>query len=1492
MEQRAARRKSMANRRVSFAPEATLHTWSVIQLAEDSTTSSASNSTRRQSSITAAQSPKVHVDDLVAGSGRPSTPVEQEVETVPDTPESQRNLHQRKRRRTSDVAQTSDDETFSSPGDGAESSPIRVEDSIDSESDTDGDTTMSLDEGTQNTIRSSDSSSTQTSLDERLRLAATQAGTRGIQYDEDGTDDDNDQSMEIANGTITHAFKQYDHVGRNQVIPDHDGADKENINQFQLASHSEDNDAGIAENDVTMGLTMDMTHAIGGIVPRGSTNEIKEKHKTQRSNSSRRRSSGVNTSYSDETMDLTVAKGGILSTMDPDDDVNEQESDEEMTMEMTNVLGGLKYPTTADSTISVTTEDTESMEMTMAAGSILPPIEEQTEPQSFVEDGVTSAMEMTRAVGRILPEQYQKVEYPSVETLTQEQTETKPKLATATTPVAPQQMAPAALETGSPTLKPRLSSRKSAPNSRSTTPKSAVQILSPTEPKQVTPSKQLTPAPAKGTSPERTPILSSNVAARGISPKKLFAKEILQRASPSARKSPRKHQDLLFSTDKDTGTHTPRVVLHAPKPHQHLRRRSSGLGISNDGTGSPRVSEILSRRISIGDEAQAFQLQSTNKQKIQFVNLEKLEQEIDAERAEEQRRESGRFIMEQEAVEEQEETTVQNLREMIQSMTPKKESKRPTTKGRKSLAVGSAKGLLGKRPAELDDEDDDDDRDSTSKRLKSVSREGSPVKKVHLPKPPTKEETTGRLSKAEVLQLASVEHADNTPTISQVPFTEAKSPERTGRFKETLSTEKPTSFELKLDNVVDAIDVSTAHPDSAQGGSGDEKISLQQFLNMTNVHFIELSTTKRRHTIAPSLLSVGMEESSDSSQPIFVAGATTLPLLELYQHATRELKSYISSGRKIIRQIEAETLIEQPAIFKEYLDARPDIKVAMDNQFRNGKMNARLQSKEGWYNWRGQLVDGLQNGLEGIQAEMEKDKKVLIQQQHSLNGVLPQYIDRKQRLDGQVHDLRRQLNELDSVDHATLRAKRQELAKVARSISQRQNEVDTLDQQLLEKREILSQAAELRQEMIDQISEAARVQEEQRRWHSKDVKGHKTAVEKLEQESGWKLLMAEEDTDVSNDLGVALTLRYQDELRLLFYPSAFQPKHVERRKSGRNSRSVSGPTAPISLTYTPDAIDEQSLTELSTEFRFFLQLIQSQLHAYTMMPKGTVSNQEVLRTVSEGWRVAQNIASEIRSLGTAGVVRVSIMSDEKLCAKMMMMLPDRSRVDIEFMLTAMPLKNGEMLCSTNITAKAVYGLPTTVMDISKTRKVQHALMKEVESHQIGEASWLSAVRGFEVWLHGQIHAKTDVYEQKPSGKVQQLATTKPITAPTTNEAKEPPRHSPQHSVTPKVPARSPLAPRTTNSRVQKKALPVPKKPSQLNGQAQHDSQIPILSQQKENCTSNSFKNAEPEVIVTDERLGYDDVFGGAKPAIPPEMQEAMMHTPVKRRVGALRRSPI
>ena len=1518
MEQRAARRKSLANRRVSFAPEATLHTWSVMELMEDSTTSSAANSTRRQSAMTAAQSPMPSTTTPGKEDERPSTPTEQHNdEVVKDTPDSQRELHQRKRRRTSDLAQSSDDETFSSPGDGDDSSPIRVEDSIDSESDTDGDTAMSLDEATQNTVRSSGSSSTQTSLDERLRQAASQAGTNGIGYDEHGPgvedEDEDDRSMEIADGTVTHAFRQYTRKDPGMPNTTNGDADKENIKHYQNGStHSHQDHEEDDEDDATMGMTMEMTRAVGGIVTNGVAKPAKSISDRRRSNASQRSSSAADSSHGDETMDMTVAKGGILSDYNGEHDIDDQFTDEEMTMEMTKAIGGIRKFGKRESLPSIMTEETESMDMTVAAGGILPPIEEQTEPQSILEGDMTGAMDMTRAVGKILPQQESQDDFDGIVQADAEQPTPSAQLEQEMTEfmAAPssmiRSMATVASETGSPTLKPRLSARRPAPISLSTTPKSAMKMLSPQAAGEMTPSKQLTPAAAKSTSPKRTPMLTANVTTRGASPKKLFAKEIQQRASPAGRKSPRKSHDPLFSKDEATGLHTPKVVLRAPKPHQHLRRRSSGVGVDNEGTGSPRVSEILSRRESIGEGSSSFQLQKGSKRQIHFGDPRQIEHDIDTERAEEHRRESGRFIMEQEASEQQEEeTTTQNLKEMIQSMTPKKNEQSTKVKGRKSLAVGSARGLLGKRPAELDGNEDDEG--STPKRLKTVSREGSPIKKVHLPKPPTKEETTGRLSRAEQLGIAAAIESAYTPTLSQSPVKKIKSPSHTGRFRNPPSAQKPASFEERLDNVVGATDITIMHPEAVAQAAEEEKISLQQFLNMTNVHFIELSTTKRRHTMARQTQDTASGEVNDTSQASFVAAATTLPLLEMYQHATRELKNYISSGRDIIRQIEAETFAEQPAIFKEYVDARPEIKAVMDNQFRNGKTSARLQSKEGWYTWRGQLVDGLQNGLEKeVKTPLEHDKQVLLGQQDALDQVVPQLTTKKHRLELQVQDLRRRLDEFESLDHEELKEKRKALRTIDQEVSQRSEHLSEFQQQVQEKDDVLSSATELRQEMQDQINEALRVQEEQRRWPAKDVANYKSGVQKLEQETGWKLLTAEEDVEDPNDLGVALTLKYRDQLRLFFYPSAFQAKRDGRRRSGRKSRSVSGPTAPISLTYSPDQDGHVHPKELPAELRFFLQLIQSQLHAFTMMPKGSVSCQTLLKTVSEGWPLARKVAEEIASLSAAGIVNTSILSDEKLGAKLMLMQPGRSRIDIEFALTASPLNDGEISTSTSVSATPVYGPASSIMDASRTRKVQHALSKEVESKTLGEGSWISAVRGFEEWLQAQVQAEQqEALKPKLTIKAQPKPASQEQPEPRRATTASPKRAQTLASTTPKHPPRSPLAPKTTNSRIQKKALPVPKKPVQLQlSSSQQESMLPQPTnfresqlrqshhQQKENFVPASTKTNGAEVEIVNGNTDYDDVFAGSQPAIPPQMQEAMMYTPVKKRLGALRRSPI
>ncbi|KAL9110516.1 MAG: hypothetical protein Q9227_004874 [Pyrenula ochraceoflavens] len=1371
LDQRAARRKSMANRRVSFAPEATLHTWNVVELPEDSTTSSSSNSTRRQSSMSAAQTPTSTSHATTPDSDPsepPSTPPEQvEEPQVVASPAHQRDLHQKKRRRKSstvaamDSNNQEDNEAFSSsPFSGSstadvESSPALVEDSMGSDdSDEDGDTAMSIEDATGQTAVSTDSgSSTRSSLDERLRQAAQEAGTQGIEHDENV----DDVSMDIATDSVTHAFQPFANKSEKGKLQDLTSMqDQENVNPFSPAFKREmqiKHERPQQTEEETQDMSMDMTMAVGSIIP-AQHKPHSPKNGRRRSGilSNRRRSvargreSDAASLIGDETMDFTTAAGGIVSQqMSPgkgDDSMVGE--DEDMSMEFTNMVSGFanpSQPSKTEASVSAakmarrtstdsSTMGDETMDMTAAIGAILPPIEERTEPNTEVGD--TQPMDITRAVGGILEHQRQEPDKTRAKQLMEAETDVgqlnsspfleeidsvQPK---AVTPI-PEHVSTIASETGSPSmaLKPRLSGRKVGGNRHSTTPKStlskpATPIKAPSQQttpikasakKVSTPTKQLTPLPTRPETPNKTPVMS-NVTHRGASPKKLFKAEIKARNSPASAQKSAQRKGLLaqvFSKDSHTGEHTPSVVL-APKPHQHLRRRSSGIGVDQEGLGSPRVSDILDRRASIGESVPAFVSKPDGLRTLRFEDPKQMEHELDVEREEEERRESGRFIMEQEADMAQDENATQSLKDMIESMTPKKNK----LKGRKSLHVGAAKGLLGKRPAELDMEDEDD-AENTPKRLKKVDRPASPVKNVHLPAPPSKAETTGRVTRAKRRSLEEVSGDARTPTHreqSPEKSSAAHTPKVQGRFKDAPppapGSTRPTSFEDKLDNaVIGALDAEigqalsekhTEQPDAAQ-----ERIHLQDFLNMTGIHFMELNTTKRRHTTLAPLPSTGPEPPHPNATNVpasladsVVAATTTLPLLELYQHATRELKSYISSGRRIIRSIEAETLEEQPPLFREYVDARPDVKMVMDNQFRNGKVNARLRSKEGWYAWRSQLVDGLRGGLEAIKEDLQGDATAVGDWERVVEERLPPLEERRKALRGEEEALQRRLEELEGEDRDALAEARRSLHDSSGKLDEKRALLDELKAEMAEKEETLSAAAELKQEFLDQIAEAERVREECRGWNSKDVTALRKRVEEVERKTGWKIVAAEDDGGDEEDEngdgnGPALTMRYRGELRLFFYPTAFEMASEEEQdntagRSMRNSSKATPSTAPISLTYAPadggntnsSKVDSTitNTTTISTECRFVLQLLQSYVQATASLPRGSMSAGALLQTIAKGWDLAGGLAEEVRILGCAGMVEVGILGDEVLGVQCICMLgsklAEKGRVDINY----------------------------------------------------------------------------------------------------------------------------------------------------------------------------------------------------------------------------------
>lgn len=920
----------LANRRVSFAPEATLHTWNVVELPEDSTTSSAStNSTRRASGLTNnAGSPYRSPTPSTDASEPPSTPPEQVEELqVAASPAHQRDLHQKKRRRSSGIPPmnfNNPEDFLSSPYSGASDDTNQTfvtADEVDKDSDSSSsdddlveDETVTGIDGDDNTVHSAgDSTGSSGRLEAALQQAAKQAGTQGIGYDEHG-----DITMEMADDEVTDTFTPW--MKKEQCVPQLVGdpsalRDQENLNPFSPAFKANMARKVNEEEDETM----EMTQAVGGILPAADTSQSSPKRRRRksvtgnrrRSSVARRRSSGDGSALGDETMDLTMAIGGIQQNQEvpigEGQDGRSADEDEELTMEFTSAIGGVVQQNNRDANLaddqlannqllqdancrqsagSATNDET--MDITFAAGGILSSITERTE----LPEDRTLEMNITAAVGAILPEQLSTGNKAEAKVLMEQETDVgqltgspffgTPRQKPVGVGLSDERALPAhvktmASETGSPSLttsQPRSSIRKSM-GRPTATPKS--QQPTPVK-KPNTPSKQLTPQMMRPTTPGKTPP-PKNVAMRTASPKKLFKAEIRAEAKKAPDSTPRpSNPNPLFRQDLETGATTPSIVL---KPH---RRRSSGLGIDREGLGSPRVTALLDRRGSIGENAEAFVAQGPAPSGVRFADPQLMELELDQERAEGQRRESGRGILEDEADNQDlEEDATANLKNMIESLTPQKKK----LKGRKSLHVGAAKGLLGKRPAELDEDEEEED---SPKRLKG--REVSPVKKVKLPAPPPKTATTGRTTRSTRRSLAETAGNAGTPSGSASPLKTGTNPKDQSRFKdaEARSPVRVQPFEQKLDaSAIGGIDVTQE----------EDRIHLQDFLNMTSIRFMELTTTKRRHTIAPNAMleqsakkaSLGaQDEQADASNELencVVAGACTVPMLELYQHVSQ-----------------------------------------------------------------------------------------------------------------------------------------------------------------------------------------------------------------------------------------------------------------------------------------------------------------------------------------------------------------------------------------------------------------------------------------------------------------------------------------------------------------------------------------------------------------------------------------------------------------------------
>lgn len=189
----------------------------------------------------------------------------------------------------------------------------------------------------------------------------------------------------------------------------------------------------------------------------------------------------------------------------------------------------------------------------------------------------------------------------------------------------------------------------------------------------------------------------------------------------------------------------------------------------------------------------------------------------------------------------------------------------------------------------------------------------------------------------------------------------------------------------------------------------------------------------------------------------------------------------------MIRSIEAETYADNPPLFREYMTAPPDIRLLMDNQFRNVKTHARLLSKATWYDWRMKLLDGLKEGLHRHVEEMKGDDEFLAKKESLLNRIVPELVEKHSSLEQEATSLQQLVDEMENCDQDELRRAREKLSSVEAEIESKKQQLKELREELQDKTDTIDTATELKAEYTAQIEQAERVKEECRGWSAREI---------------------------------------------------------------------------------------------------------------------------------------------------------------------------------------------------------------------------------------------------------------------------------------------------------------------------------------------------------------------------------------------------------------------
>ncbi|KAJ3780603.1 Spc7 kinetochore protein-domain-containing protein [Lentinula aff. detonsa] len=252
-------------------------------------------------------------------------------------------------------------------------------------------------------------------------------------------------------------------------------------------------------------------------------------------------------------------------------------------------------------------------------------------------------------------------------------------------------------------------------------------------------------------------------------------------------------------------------------------------------------------------------------------------------------------------------------------------------------------------------------------------------------------------------------------------------------------------------------------------------MSIEQFLEMTGIRFMDLSAP-RRSTYASQIPSRQPRNSSEIPLAEYaVAMAIDVPQLVLYSRVARDLQEWIEQSKIGFLQAEEEASKVTPLLFAEYLRTDQEGQMDLARQLKLIKTNVRLQAKSDWYGWKLQWLDSLKYGVQTALTNLQNDAKALEKLKAQTDEIVPDLEREYAEIMRELEAEQQEVAEIEQCDQDYLNELKNSIAEQNVEVESLRAEVKEANDQLRWLEERLENVALQKQEATSAINDANRL---------------------------------------------------------------------------------------------------------------------------------------------------------------------------------------------------------------------------------------------------------------------------------------------------------------------------------------------------------------------------------------------------------------------------------